>query len=184
MQILKDKILKSSGLIPGLFYLGGCKLILIQILINRMNQIFENEAIHLIEYASNEYDEVIKLRYEILRKPLNLHFTSEQLTAEKDYFHLGYFKEDKLIACLMLVPEENGKMKMKQVAVEIESQGKGIGAKLVSAAEKFASEKGFSIMYCHARDTAVPFYEKLNYKRVGEMFEEVSIPHWEMEKEI
>lgn len=149
-----------------------------------MYQVSENEAILLIEYASKDYDDVIKLRYEILRKPLNLHFTAEQLAAEKDYFHLGYFKDEKLIACLMLVPEENGKMKMKQVAVENEWQGKGIGAKLVSAAEKFASEKGFSIMYCHARDTAVPFYKKLNYKRVGEMFEEVSIPHWEMEKGI
>ena len=149
-----------------------------------MYQVSENDSISLIEYASKEYDDVIKLRYEILRKPLNLHFTAEQLAAEKDYFHLGYFQEDKLIACLMLVPEENGKMKMKQVAVENESQGKGIGAKLVNAAEKFASGKGFIIMYCHARDTAVPFYEKLNYTRVGEMFDEVSIPHWEMEKEI
>lgn len=149
-----------------------------------MYKVSENESIHIIEYGSNDYDDVIKLRYEILRKPLNLHFTAEQLAAEKNYFHLGYFKDKKLIACLMLVPEENGKMKMKQVAVENESQGKGIGAKLVNAAEKFASDKGYIIMYCHARDTAVPFYEKLNYKRVGEMFEEVSIPHWEMEKGI
>lgn len=141
-----------------------------------------SDSVSIIEYASKEYDEVVKLRYEILRKPLNLHFTAEQLAAEKDYFHLGYYKEGVLIACLMLVPKEYGSIQMKQVAVAQNWQGKGIGAKLVNAAEKFAREKGFSLMFCHARNTAVPFYEKLNYLKVGDMFEEVTIPHWEMEK--
>nr|MBP8249907.1 GNAT family N-acetyltransferase [Chitinophagales bacterium] len=44
--------------------------------------------------------------------------------------------------------------------------------------------KGFTLMYCHARDTAIPFYEKLGYSRVGEEFEEVTIPHWEMGKSL
>ena len=63
-------------------------------------------------------------------------------------------------------------------------QGKGYGALLVAAAENFAIEKGFSTMYCHARDTAVPFYLKLGYHKIGDVFEEVSIPHYEMEKSI
>jgi len=142
------------------------------------------EKIRLIEYGSNAYDDVIRLRYDILRKPLNLHFTAEQLAEEKSYYHLGYYASEILIACLMLVPEANGRMKMKQVAVDTDWQGKGIGAKLVKAAEAFSAEQGFTVMYCHARDTAVPFYEKLDYNRVGEMFEEVTIPHWEMEKAI
>ncbi len=149
-----------------------------------MQILSDTDSIMEIAYASKEYDDEINLRYEVLRKPLKLHFTAEQLAAEKDCFHLGYFKEHKLIACLLLLPKENGKIQMKQVAVDFAWQGKGIGAKLVAAAEMLASEKGFHLMFCHARDTAVPFYEKLNYKKVGDMFEEVTIPHWEMEKKI
>lgn len=144
----------------------------------------QTEKIKQVNHGSAEYDEIVALRYEILRKPLNLHFTEEQLAAEINYLHLGYYQNEKLIASLILVPEENSKIKMKQVVVATEHQGKGIGAKLIFAAEQLAVEKGFNYIYCHARDTAVPFYLKLNYKQVGDMFEEVTIPHWEMEKDL
>jgi predicted GNAT family N-acyltransferase len=143
-----------------------------------------NKNIREIQFASVDYDKEVQLRYAVLRKPLNLNFTAEQLEAESAFFHLGYFEHEKIIACLILAPEKNGKMKMKQVAVDFEFQGKGIGAALVKAAESFALEKGFKTMYCHARDTAVPFYLKLGYHQIGEMFEEVTIPHFEMEKAI
>ncbi len=144
----------------------------------------QEECVKLVQYGSKEYNAIINLRYEILRKPLNLNFTSEQLAAEKDFYHIGYYLNEELIACLMLVPEENKKMKMKQVAVKQEFQGKGIGAKLVLFAEKFAMEKGKNNMYCNARETAIPFYIKLNYKPVGAIFEEVSIPHQQLEKQL
>jgi predicted GNAT family N-acyltransferase len=36
----------------------------------------------------------------------------------------------------------------------------------------------------HARKNAVGFYEKMGYKVRGEEFQEVSIAHYEMEKEL
>jgi predicted GNAT family N-acyltransferase len=36
----------------------------------------------------------------------------------------------------------------------------------------------------HARTTAVGFYEKLGYKRMGDEFEEVTISHYVMEKDL
>jgi predicted GNAT family N-acyltransferase len=135
-----------------------------------------------IIFQSVEYDKEVQLRYHVLRKPLGLNYTAEQLAAENAWWHLGYFEGDVLQACLILVPENDGKIKMKQVAVDEKLQGQGIGAKMVLAAEQFAAEKGFNLMYCHARDTAAPFYEKLGYLKKGDMFEEVTIPHWEMEK--
>ena len=143
-----------------------------------------NEHLKWIEHGSEGYEDIVALRYKILRKPLNLHFTPEQLAEEKNYFHLGYYLDNKINGCLMLCPEENGRIKMKQVAVAEEFQGKGIGAKMIKEAEEFASEKGFTLMYCHARDTAVPFYEKLGYHKEGDMFVEVTIPHYEMEKNL
>lgn len=137
-----------------------------------------------VEYGSKLYEELVALRHEVLRKPLGLFFTDEQLAAEKDFIHFGAFDEDELVGTLQLVPEAHGRMKMKQVAVDSARQGQGIGAIMVQAAEEFARDKGFIIMYCHARDLAVPFYERLGYRCVGDMFEEVTIPHWEMEKRL
>jgi len=152
--------------------------------IMKSNNLLPNEKIRLVDFGTGAYNEMIDLRYEILRKPLNLTFTEEQLAAEKNFYHLGYYLDDVLVGCLMLTPEENGKIKMKQVAVAANTQRIGIGAKLVNAAEAFAKEKGFQIMYCHARDLAVPFYEKLGYNKIGEMFIQVTIPHYYMEKEL
>ncbi len=143
-----------------------------------------HEKVKLFQYGSTEYNDAIALRYEILRKPLNLQFTFEQLAAEKHNYHFGYYIDDKLIACLMLVPEAGGNIKMKQVAVANEWQRKGIGAKLVLVAEEFAVENGFNLIYCNARDSAVPFYKKSGYTIKGEMFAEVSIPHYYMEKKL
>ena len=39
-------------------------------------------------------------------------------------------------------------------------------------------------MTMHARETAVPFYERLGYATVGARFEEVTIPHFKMEKRL
>ncbi len=36
----------------------------------------------------------------------------------------------------------------------------------------------------HARESAIGFYQKQGYEIQGEMFTEVSIPHFQMEKQI
>ncbi len=139
----------------------------------------------LIDFGTPAYDEVVKLRDDILRKPLGLAFTPEYLAAEYDMFHLAcYTDKHELIGCLILAPQENNDIKMRQVAVHEDCQGKGIGQFMVADSERIAKEKGFTKMTLHARDTAVPFYLKLKYKKKGRAFKEVGIKHYKMEKEL
>ncbi|MBP7274145.1 MAG: GNAT family N-acetyltransferase [Saprospiraceae bacterium] len=141
--------------------------------------------IHQIEFATPEYDRTIQLRTEVLRKPLNLEFTLEQLEEEYNQVHFGGFLYDgNLVGCLVLQPLDQVHIKMRQVAVLPELQSKGIGQKLVAHAELFAKSNGYKKITLNARDTATKFYEKLNYKIVGEPFEEVSIIHYKMKKNI
>jgi predicted GNAT family N-acyltransferase len=137
-----------------------------------------------IPFGSVWYALSIALRFDILRKPLALHFTAEQLIIEDREFHIAYIEEGKVLGCLILVPKENGVIKMRQVAVAENQQGKGIGKKMVLFSERFAIEKGFTIMDLNARKTAVPFYLSLKYTIVSEEFEEVTIPHLRMVKEL
>lgn len=82
----------------------------------------------------------------------------------------------------MLTPKSKKVMKMRQVAVDSDVQNKGVGRALVEKSEQLARSKGYEVMELNARDVAVPFYKKLNYETVGDMFEEVSIPHFKMKK--
>jgi len=135
-----------------------------------------------IEYNSLEYLKELDLRYKVLRKPLGLHYTQEQLKMEINDFHFIALEKDNVVGCLLLRPLDKKRVQMRQVAVDDYSQGKGIGRKLVEFCELFALEHQFCEIVLHARDVAVPFYEKLGYIKVGDLFYEVTIPHYEMMK--
>jgi predicted GNAT family N-acyltransferase len=118
----------------------------------------------------------------VLRWPLGLDFTDEQIQAEDSEVHIAALEADKVVGCLVLTPMDEGVIKMRQVAVEPELQGQGIGAQVVELSEQVARARGFNEMVLHARDTAVPFYLRLGYEVFGEPFEEVTIPHRKMRK--
>ena len=141
-------------------------------------------SIKTFGFASPEYGLSVDLRYKILRVPLGLTFTVEELQKDEHDIHFGLFDNSSLVACLILSPGENGRIKMRQVAVDDLMQGLGLGKKLSLEAEAYARKNGFSTVYCNARKSASPFYKKLGYKIVSDEFVEVGIPHYVMEKKL
>jgi GNAT superfamily N-acetyltransferase len=138
----------------------------------------------MIDFQSPEYNETVELRRRILRKPLGIDFSEDQLAKEGSDIHLGLYLHNVLVACLILTPEPEGKIKMRQVAVDAEFQGKGIGKKMIAFAEQWASDNNYTYMHCNARKTAVPFYLQSKYIIVGDTFLEVNIPHLYMYKKL
>lgn len=135
------------------------------------------------EFGTPAYDESVRLRDDILRKPLELHFFAEDLAKEYDQIHIGYYDNNAvMLGCLILHPLDETTVKMRQVAVAAAQQGKGIGRKMVAFSEVYARQNGYTKMTLHARLVACPFYDNLGYQRIGEQFEEVNIPHFKMEK--
>jgi GNAT superfamily N-acetyltransferase len=137
-----------------------------------------------IQYGSPEYAAAFALREEVLRKPLGLSLGPVTLEQVRDYRYIACHLDNELVGCLVLLPKENGDIRMRQVAVKPHLQGQGTGRAIVEFAERFARERGFTLMKLHARDTAISFYEKLGYECVGEPFVEVTILHCEMQKEL
>jgi len=136
----------------------------------------------IIEFESDLYKQTVELRREILRRPLGIDFTYDQLAKEYADLHFAAFLNKQLIACLILTPELDNKIKMRQVAVANAFQSKGVGKKLISFAEQTAIAKGFKYIHCNARETAVNFYLKNGYQQNQEMFYEVKLPHYYMSK--
>lgn len=137
-----------------------------------------------IAHGSAEYAACVELRREILRRPLGLDFDPAQLAAEDRDIHLAAYRDGALVGCLILTPLTGGDLKMRQVAVAEAAQGSGVGRALVEASESLARERGFERIVLNARQTAVPFYERLAYACEGEPFEEVGIPHRRMARRV
>lgn len=141
--------------------------------------------IHPVDFGTPEYDELISLRYRVLKEPLGLEFSEESLSNEFEDTHLALYDDAyQLMACLVLSPESGGPVRMRQVAVVPEKQNSGLGRTLVGYSEDWSRRAGFTEMVLHAREQAVSFYEKLGYKKVGKKFEEVGLPHWQMKKKL
>ena len=141
-------------------------------------------ALKIIDHGSVEYHQMVKLRDDILRKPLGLGFTEDELENEKDNMLIAAFEDDEILGCCMLVEEKPGTLRLRQMAVLNNLQGKGIGRALMNFAENLARDRGYRIMRMHARKNAIGFYEKMGYRISGNEFVELTIPHYIMEKNL
>jgi len=125
---------------------------------------------------------MVTLRNDILRKPLGLSFTKEDLDKEKEDILMGAFEDEKLLGCCLLTRVDPTTVRLRQMAVPNNMQGKGVGRALMIFAENIARDLGYRKLCMHARKTAIGFYQKLGYSITGDEFVEVTIPHYIMEK--
>ena len=141
-------------------------------------------ALKLIDHGTKEYQQMIRLRMDILRKPLGLSFLDEELDKEKEDILIGAFEDDRILGCCLLTKVDDKTVRLRQMAVPNSLQGKGIGRALMIFAENIARDLGYRTLVMHARKTAIGFYEKLGYNCTGNEFVEVTIPHYVMEKKL
>ena len=141
-------------------------------------------ALKMIDFGSKEYKLMVDIRLDILRKPLGLTFTEEELAKEKDDILVAAFDEEEILGCCILTKLDDQNMKLRQMAVQKSLQGKGIGESILNFAENITRDKGFKYLRMHARDAAVGFYEKFGYVIEGAEFTEVNIKHYLMIKKL
>lgn len=140
----------------------------------------------IIQYKSPEYDEMIALRHKILREPLGLSFSEQDLEKDEQDFLLALFMPttDQIIACCILTPIDDKIIKLRQMAVDESVQKTGIGTAMLSFAEYVAVKERFEQIELNAREIAVGFYQKYDYEILGNKFTEVGIPHYKMKKQL
>jgi predicted GNAT family N-acyltransferase len=141
--------------------------------------------IRVVRFASPAYHEMVALRSRLLREPLGLAFTAEQLAAEKDHVHLAAWKDGVMAGTLMLLPPDpNTVARMRQMAVDPRFERRGLGRALVHCGEIELCRLGATRIELAARVPAVGFYEKLGYEVQGEPFIELTVPHVLMAKRL
>jgi len=140
-----------------------------------------------IEYKSSRYRDMVELRRRILRAPLGLDHTPQQLAKEQADTHIAAYLDGHLVGCVILAAVEKSDglvVQLRQMAVDPDHQGRGIGSQIVAFAEKLAADRGYREVILHARASATPFYERAGYAPTGEIFMEVTIPHRKMVKRL
>lgn len=135
-----------------------------------------------IKYNSKAYWSAVELRQKVLRAPLGLVFTPQDLAAESLDIHFIVESDDLIVGCLILKPMTSQQFKMRQVAVDPEHQQKKVGTRLVQFAEEIAVKKKYSEIVLSARESAFQFYLKMGYQFASDYFIEVGLPHRLMKK--
>jgi predicted GNAT family N-acyltransferase len=134
-----------------------------------------------ILYNSNEYWKIVQIREIVLRLPLGLRFTLPEIQKESEELIFGIQVNNQWIgSCQYQIL--NNEAKMRQVAILDAYKRNGYGKELVIQSMEILKQKGIKKIYCHARVSAVPFYENLGFQTVSDPFIEVNIPHFKMQK--
>lgn len=140
-------------------------------------------SITTIIYDTEAYWKVLRMRELVLRLPLGLRYSAEDIKKEESESIFAFSRDNQIAAsCQFIISGHTAKM--RQVATAWAFQGQGIGRDLYLYCEEKLKKQGITEIYCHARKTAVPFYQKLKFAIVSEEFEEVGIPHVKMKKEL
>ena len=71
--------------------------------------------------------------------------------------------------------------KVGRLAVLAGSRRLGIGRALMDRVHALARARGLASVWCHAQQSAAPFYTRLGYRTTSEPFEEAGIEHVKME---
>lgn len=135
--------------------------------------------------TEKEFTDYYQLRWEILRKPWNEPRGSEKDNIEFESSHIAAFYGDSLIGCGRLHFKSRDEAKVRFMAVNDEYQNQGIGGMILDKLEEIARGKGVKYIILDARETAVDFYKKHDYKTIetGHVLF-ANIPHWKMKKDI
>ena len=73
-----------------------------------------------------------------------------------------------------------GSAKIGRMAVLKSYRRNGVGKRLLTRAVQMARQSGAKKIYLHAQVAVIGFYENLNFRCVGPVFDEAGIPHRKM----
>lgn len=93
-----------------------------------------------------------------------------------------YSDDDEAIATCRLLPISTSTIKLQRMAVKKEFRGQAYGRYIIEAAEEVAKKNDYKTIALGAQITAIGFYERLGYKKFGELFWDAGIEHYQMNK--
>jgi GNAT superfamily N-acetyltransferase len=113
-----------------------------------------------------EYPGEQELRSAVLRRPLGLELSREDIQEDRARIHLVAIDAQERVVGCVLMAREGDTARIRQMAVAKGVQRQGVGRELMRQIEAIAIRMGCPRASMHARCGARGFYEKLGYKAV------------------
>lgn len=139
-----------------------------------------------IASTNQQLNSILKLRYEVLRKPWSQ--TIDSATDQLEEKSINAFIQNNkgvFIACGRLQENENKIGQIRFMAVDQNYQGKGLGKLIITSLEEKAKELKLNKIQLQARENAVYFYKNNGYVMIEKTFLLWDqIQHFLMEKQI
>jgi predicted GNAT family N-acyltransferase len=134
--------------------------------------------------GSDVYRQSLILREAVLRTPLGLRLTKEELEDDLHRWHFCALSHGSVVGSVSLRPVDEETIQLRQMAVAEDRRRERIGAELLDCAQGFTRKEGFKRIVLNARLGAEGFYARFGYQVQGEPFDENTIPHVRMSKDL
>ncbi len=139
-----------------------------------------------IASTNQQLNSILKLRYEVLRKPWSQ--TIDSATDQLEEKSINAFIQNNkgvYIACGRLQENENKIGQIRFMAVDQNYQGKGLGKLIITFLEEKAKDLQLNKIQLQARENAVSFYKNNGYVMIEKTFLLWDqIQHFLMEKNV
>lgn len=117
--------------------------------------------IKYIEYGTKEYEENVKLRVDVLRRPLNCDMDEEERAFEKEGAPIvGLYDQGKMVGAGVMGFVDEEQIEIKYMAVSEEMRGKGVGNAIMDELEDYAKRKGLKKSGPSGKNRSTAFLRK------------------------
>jgi predicted GNAT family N-acyltransferase len=137
----------------------------------------------VIATGPKERDDAFRVRIEVFVVEQQIPRSEELDALDATAAHAVGYVDGAPVAAGRLVLDE-GYAKIGRMAVLREHRGHGYGAAILSALEREAARGGRTLCKLSAQLHARGFYERSGYTAHGDVYDDVGIPHIDMEKRL
>lgn len=133
--------------------------------------------------------EVIDLRWKLLRPGMPRETAVFEGDDELAARHIITEIDSQIVGCATFLHrpwEGQPAWQLRGMAVDANLQKSGVGRRMLEFAEQMLRRESYSnLMWCNARIVAKPFYERVGWQTIGDVFEIPSAgPHVKMTKRL
>lgn len=133
--------------------------------------------------TKEQLDEIYRIRHIVFVDEQGVDAEREFDEHEEAAVHL-LIKHEGVPAGAGRLREVDGVAKLERICVLEPYRNHGVGRAVMQALEALAKERGLTKAKLHAQTQAEPFYRKLGYETVSDIFLEEGIPHVVMVKRL
>ncbi len=130
------------------------------------------------------------IRHRILRPNQGIDACKYEGDLDVDNFHLGVSFKNEIVSIGSFFKQSNIHFnelayRLRGMATLSEHRGKGFGSEIINQAEEILKKKDVKILWFNARKSALAFYKRLKFQKIGAEFDIPGIgPHFVMYKSL